>query len=112
MLWLVVTTLLAGTGAGAGPLLLAGGNLKDDSLVWGRLVELARGSLGIITAANSDPAGSAEFYISLLLGHGAARVEWIPVRLDDPQVESSPLFLHYWVNLDIPLTRLFLIWWS
>ena len=44
--------------------------------------------IGVITAANSDPAYWAEYYVQLFMLHGAEAV-WVPVTLEDPQSAYS-----------------------
>ena len=76
-----------------GSLVMIGGNLSEDNVdVWRRMVNLSseegEARIGVITAANPDPAYWAEYYVQLFQRYGAEAV-WIPVSLEDPHSPYS-----------------------
>ena len=93
MLLVFAIQLLARLADCQGSLVMIGGNLREDNTqIWERMVNLSavqgEARIGVITAANSDPAYWAEYYVQLFMLHGAEAV-WVPVTLEDPQSAYS-----------------------
>ena len=75
VLTLVSLLLLApslGLSPGPGSLVLVGGGLREDNTaVWEAMVQLAGGEqvarVGVITAANTDPAYQGQYWVDMFL---------------------------------------------
>jgi len=73
---------------------MVGGNLQEDNRdIWTSMVQLAGGEgvarIGIITAANSNPANSGQYYIDMFSRYNVAEAVWIPVTVDDLSTAQS-----------------------
>ena len=90
-----------------GSLVIIGGNFREDNIdIWSRMVNLSspgQGELriGVITAANSEPAYWGEYYVEMFQRFGGPAV-WLPVILEDPLdmtvARNEPVTLNCKVN--------------
>ena len=92
---LFVFQLWAGGGVDCqGSLVMIGGNLREDNIdIWSRMVALSSPTegqvkIGVITAANSEPAYWGEYYLEMFQRFGVSAV-WLPVILEDPRSAYS-----------------------
>jgi len=75
-------------GWGKGSLVMIGGNLREDNFdIWTSMVQLSGGEeasrIGIITAANSDPAYWGQYYVDMFLRYNVREALWIPVTEEE-----------------------------
>lgn len=94
IVWSVMNIIVCDPEPHNGSLVMIGGNLAEDNEdIWSSMVELAGGEgvarVGVVTAANADPAYWGQYYVDMFLRYGAAEAVYIPVTFDDPESAFS-----------------------